>query len=1091
MKAATSYEERNKAMKKRDDLILERDKIWVDLGKRGISLLGSAGSANQFVSYITIFATELLDTAARMIIRRKMEIMGALRVLERQSLDSLTEENIQNLLGGNQELALLLNDYKILKDSGILELVDDKNKQEINSMISEIEVDIAEMNQGIHEINKELISLSKKGYLEDEYICNIADGVKKIKEASGTGNQSYDPLVIDLNNDGLSVKDKKDGVYFDLDGDGLKEKTGWVSDGDGLLALDLNKNGKIDNGSELLGDDYVLENGEKATSSVEILLSLDKNKDGFIDAKDEVYDTLRVWQDSNHNGISEEEELKRLVDCHIKSINLSDVSVENKSKDGNILKKTISYEKEIDGEIIIGKIGEYLFNKDAIDVKDENLLLDVHSERANQIKALPSVRAFGKIRNLHNAMFLDESNKLVELIEAFKSEESIEEKDKILDEVFIELAGAKDVEPKSRGSHIDARKVAFLEKIFNQDLEKGNLGQRRAKFYEDAYDEVKLLYYSDLIIQTSLKSEASLLTIKDKKLENIDLFNLYLMNEILISPEKEEYKIKEASRVLMYFDSLGIKGFDTFKDYFGKTSSKYLRYIADGNIKRYVGSDGNDIIRVYSDDATVIAGDGDDNIGATFNGHSGNEYFIGGRGNDTISGGRGSDTYFFNLGDGEDTIYETDNEKDVNVIAFGEGIEKDDINIKVMDFTDIILEIKGSKDKITLKNQLNSPSIKQLYFNNGEVLDFKEINEIVHRVDDGDNYIEGNDEDNILEGFKGDDYLLGGRGSDTYIFSKGDGKDVIKDEGYYRDTEKLDKIVFSDINRNEVVIEKASDSDLRIKIKNSEDEVIIKQAHSRNDKIEEIHFADGQVLAYEEIMSKPFEYYGDEEDNEIIAYARDNIIHGGSGNDKITSSSGNDKIYGEAGDDEIYSGHGENLIYGGEGNDKIQGGGGNDTVYGEEGNDHIEGSYGKDILVGGKGDDYLSGGRGSDTYVFSKGDGKDVIKEMSYNKEEKDKIVLGGNILETIIERDGRNLDITFLDREDKITVSHWFSSESHQIEEIQVDEDYVMTNKRVNLLVQAMASFEENNSVDWKNAIRSHNEEAIGIVEQFWIKEE
>ena len=50
------------------------------------------------------------------------------------------------------------------------------------------------------------------------------------------------------------------------------------------------------------------------------------------------------------------------------------------------------------------------------------------------------------------------------------------------------------------------------------------------------------------------------------------------------------------------------------------------------------------------------------------------------------------------------------------------------------------------------------------------------------------------------------------------------------------------------------------------------------------------------------------------------------------------------------------------------------------------GNDRIIGFSGNDILVGGQGNDILDGRLGSDTYVFSRGDGQDIISdEISYS----------------------------------------------------------------------------------------------------------
>ena len=71
-----------------------------------------------------------------------------------------------------------------------------------------------------------------------------------------------DPLLMDTNGDGIATLGTDAGIYFDHDGDGFKELTGWVDTGDGVLMLDINGNGRLDDGSELFGGDMVLANGE-------------------------------------------------------------------------------------------------------------------------------------------------------------------------------------------------------------------------------------------------------------------------------------------------------------------------------------------------------------------------------------------------------------------------------------------------------------------------------------------------------------------------------------------------------------------------------------------------------------------------------------------------------------------------------------------------------------------------------------------------------------------------------------------------------------------------------------------------------------
>src|SRR3546814_13145356 len=63
------------------------------------------------------------------------------------------------------------------------------------------------------------------------------------------------------------------------------------------------------------------------------------------------------------------------------------------------------------------------------------------------------------------------------------------------------------------------------------------------------------------------------------------------------------------------------------------------------------------------------------------------------------------------------------------------------------------------------------------------------------------------------------------------------------------------------------------------------------------------------------------------------------------------------------------------------GNDTFYGGYDSEAVAGGAGNDRLYGRAGNDTLTGGLGNDTLSGDGGNDTFVFSAGDGQDVITE--------------------------------------------------------------------------------------------------------------
>ena len=290
-----------------------------------------------------------------------------------------------------------------------------------------------EPNAGLDEsILNKLVKLTDNGFdwLKEKFDW-LPDEFKEWLGLNRTGKfHIYDPLVLDLDGDGIELlkADGWNGIQFDYNGDGIKSSTGWVKSDDGLLVWDRNGDGKINNGSELLGEDTFPQNklitsnisntssGNNSNSSsgggmsvsdapfnaipiIEndgfyALSQLDSNQDGVIDANDANFNQIKVWRDLNQDGISEDGELFGLNELAIQSINLNTGNTQNNTA-GNSIGKSSTYIKE-DGSN--GKIADVNFTLDT-----------VHSEYIEHITIgedqmlLPYLHGVGKLRDLREA----------------------------------------------------------------------------------------------------------------------------------------------------------------------------------------------------------------------------------------------------------------------------------------------------------------------------------------------------------------------------------------------------------------------------------------------------------------------------------------------------------------------------------------------------------------------------------------------------------------------------------------------------------------------------------------------------------------
>ena len=161
------------------------------------------------------------------------------------------------------------------------------------------------------------------------------------------------PVVLDLDGDGLEFVSHTAGVLFDYNGDGVAESTAWVGPDDGLLVLDKNGEGKVNDGSEI-----VFASGS-LTDLEGLAAHYDTNKDGKLDSADADFAKFGVWQDSNSNGITDAGEFRSLNAAGIQSISLVSDGRSYTASNGYVIVRGESIYTTINGST--GKVGDAAF----------------------------------------------------------------------------------------------------------------------------------------------------------------------------------------------------------------------------------------------------------------------------------------------------------------------------------------------------------------------------------------------------------------------------------------------------------------------------------------------------------------------------------------------------------------------------------------------------------------------------------------------------------------------------------------------------------------------------------------------------------
>lgn len=155
-------------------------------------------------------------------------------------------------------------------------------------------------------------------------------------------------LLIDLANDGFSLSDASNGVFFDVGGDGVEEPVAWTlaNDDDAWLVYDRNGDGSIDYGTELFSN-FTPQAAATNRSGFLALAEFDKvdnggNNDGKISGSDDIFTSLYVWRDVNHNGLSESGELHSLTSKNVTELSFTSQNWGVSDQYGNVFHRKVT-----------------------------------------------------------------------------------------------------------------------------------------------------------------------------------------------------------------------------------------------------------------------------------------------------------------------------------------------------------------------------------------------------------------------------------------------------------------------------------------------------------------------------------------------------------------------------------------------------------------------------------------------------------------------------------------------------------------------------------------------------------------------------
>ncbi len=863
------------------------------------------------------------------------------------------------------------------------------------------------------------------------------------------GGGGKKPISIDLDGDGFEFVNVDDStIFFDVTGDGWKRRTSWIGKDDGILAVDIDGDGKIDKPGEIA----FAPNASGAQTDLEGLAAFDTHRDGQFDANDRDWSRFGIWQDSNQNGVTDPGEFRKLDQLGVQAVQLG--------SDGRF--------QVINGQTVHG-IGQLqLKDGRTLAMADVTLAFSQERQLANGKTLIPDSPfspSGAPIEGTDGADLIPGRNGS-DVIRAYGGD------DMIIDDVGNDVVFAGDGNDTAfTGADND-----FIDAGAGDDYVQAGLGNDVA-FGGDGNDVVFLQQGNDI----AFGGHGDDLIAGE---EGNDVLSGDDGNDQLFGGDGTDVLFGRAGDDQLY----GLSGDDQLDGGDGHD-------LLDGGLGAdgMKGGAGDDTYGVDDPDDSVTESDdagndsgGRDTVKTTLDGYrlgeriedlelidvrqsfsprvgygnslanhiTGNSeanLLYGEGGDDRIDGGFNAD--LMAGGQGND-LYIVDNEQDRVVELDGEGA---DVVMSSVSYTlpDAVenLDLTG-KNAISAKgnaldNRINGNAGANLIDGglgadtmagglgddtyrindaNDRVVEDKDegidtvIASLDWRVDDNaenlilggsqdlkawgnelDNLLRGNRGSNLLAGGSGSDTLAGaegsdvldgGDGSDLYLYNSGDGLERVLDASG-RDRIRFGAGITSDqVSVRVVDTGHGIQAQLRFIDANGDEgrqEGIDFDLHT----IDEFEFADGRVLGFGDLLT------------------RTRVRQAGP------------KEVGLTGD------RSDDIIYGNNRNNKLNGGSGNDALFGDGGYDTLTGGGGNDFLAGGNKDDIIITGSGYNVIAFNHNDGRDTVVTSAGAVNT---LSLGQGIAlsDLSLRRAGKDLMVD-IGNKDGVTLKDWYASAAHR----------------------------------------------------------